>query len=125
MTRSIDELYDWIDQEVINMWYDFVLASQRAARPPDPNNRASWSSEMFGLYERIIEVDDLLGHSVSWKNLSYDAFPYWPAIEGTPLPQEAWAWLDDVLNEHRLLGYDMGPIQRNVLAYRPVAEENL
>lgn len=91
--------HSWVIEERKNLWYEFVSACRRAARPPFPDDPEHWSIEMLGIADRIQETDKLLGCVVEWRDLQWSAFPWLDAVSGTPCPDEAWQWLEDYLRK--------------------------
>jgi hypothetical protein len=84
----------WIEHERTCLWSDFAEACRRAVRPPLPAVQASWSIEMEWIADRIRSADELLGDTISWRNLGWTAWPYFPEISGEVVPDEAWEWLE-------------------------------
>lgn len=94
MTRSSRaQLRAFVGRVRETMWVDLDAASRNAIKAPDPRCTGTWSMGMLDVAEQIREASALLQRPTRWKQLTYTVWPFYEAVEGVPLPDEAWEWL--------------------------------
>lgn len=64
-SEDVGELRAWINQELVNLWYDLIREERLSLAP-----RASgkWSMKMEGVGERLREATGLVG-PVDWRSI--------------------------------------------------------
>lgn len=100
----------------------FGNARISAQRTPDPLDSEHWSIDMLNIAERIRSAGVLLGGPTPWDDVVWSSWPFYPLVEGVPLPGEAWEWLDGWLEwegqKEQWAGWNTSALF--ALQYRPV-----
>lgn len=109
MRATKAELLEWINGERSSLWTDFTHAAERAIKPPNPFSQRTWSIEMESLGWRIAEAKRLCGDvPTPWDVLPWNAWPYYPEVEGAEIPGVGWDWLEGHAAKQRNEGHTLG-----------------
>lgn len=118
---SLEAFRTWIHQERIALWTDFedsvAVTMRHHGGAIDPKRPRTWSMHMEWIVERIREASGLLGDNASWGDLPWKMYPFYETVEGVPLPEDAWNYVDEELQDGHF-----EPSERLwVLSFRPKA----